>query len=207
MEMNNKIKELTDKIQKEGLEKANQEAERIIGEARSEAEKILSDARAEADKIRKDAEKSARDFQERTESDVRMSQQQALAALKKEITELIQSDILKEPIKSSLDDKKFVAHLLESVVQNWKNSHEDVNLKVLLPPDQLKDVENHFSKKMKDAMANGLVIKEYPGIDRGFEIQPESGNFKISMSDEAFEEFIRDHFRPHTIKFLFGDKK
>jgi hypothetical protein len=56
-------------------------------------------------------------------------------------------------------------------------------------------------------MNKGLVIKEYPGIKKGFEIQPKNGNYKISMSDEAFEMFIKEHFKPRTVEFLFGGKK
>lgn len=207
MEMHSKIKELTEKIHREGLEKANEEAEKILRETRAEAEKIISDAKKEAEKIRNDARKEAEDFSEKTKSEVRMSQQQALAAFKKDITELIQAEVVKEPVKSSMDDKEFVQKLIETVVKNWKNDSEDVDLQVLLPKDQVESAEKYLRKKASDLMKNGLVVKEYPGISRGFEIQPENGHFKISMTDEAFEEFIREHFKPKTVEFLFGGDK
>ena len=43
--MENKIQELTDKIYREGVEKGNEEAQRLISSARDEAAKIVEDAR------------------------------------------------------------------------------------------------------------------------------------------------------------------
>ena len=41
--MENKIKELTDKIYREGVEKGNEEAQRLIANAQEEAKKIIED--------------------------------------------------------------------------------------------------------------------------------------------------------------------
>lgn len=207
MEMHSKIKELTEKIQREGLEKANSEAERIKQDAKAEAEKLLSDAEKESEKIRENAKKESEDFIERMRSEFKMSQQQALTNLKKEITDIIQTKTIGEPVKSSLEDNEFINKLLETLIKNWKDSHESMDLELLLPADQLEDTEKHLKKKMSDLMKNGLVVKEYPGIKGGFEIRPQSGTYKISMTDEAFEMFIREYFKPKTVEFLFGGNK
>ncbi len=207
MEMQSKIKELTEKIHREGLEKANEEAEKILREARAEAEKTLSDAKKEAEKIREDAKKEAEDFSERMKSEVRMSQQQALAAFKKEITELIQAEVISEPVESGMEDTKFVQKLMETVVKNWKPDSDRADLQVLVPKEQLESTEKYLQEKAGELMNKGLVVKEYPGISKGFEIQPKDGHYKISMTDEAFEYFIREHFKPKTVEFLFGGDK
>ena len=49
--MDTKIQELTDKIYKEGVEKGNEEAGRIIAEANAQKDTILKDAEAEAKRI------------------------------------------------------------------------------------------------------------------------------------------------------------
>ena len=50
--MDTKIQELTDKIYKEGVEKGNEEAGRIIAEANAQKDTILKDAEAEAKRPR-----------------------------------------------------------------------------------------------------------------------------------------------------------
>ena len=46
--MENKIQELTDKIYREGVEKGNEEARRLIANAQEEAKKIVEDALIDA---------------------------------------------------------------------------------------------------------------------------------------------------------------
>ena len=207
MEMNDKIKEITEKIEREGLEKARKESDRMIQKAREEAGHLIEEARKDAERIRAEAKKEAEDFSERIRSEVLQSQLQALSGLKREITELIQTHALGEPVKSSMEDRKFVQRLLESVVKNWRESTDNPELQVLLPEDQLESAEAYFRKRVNGLMNNGLEFKPHPGISRGFEIQPLNGHYRISMTDEAFEEFIRHYFKPRTAEFLFGGKK
>ena len=46
--MENKIQELTDKIYREGVEKGNEEAQKLILKAQEEAKKIVENAQKEA---------------------------------------------------------------------------------------------------------------------------------------------------------------
>ena len=52
-------------------------------------------------------------------------------------------------------------------------------------------------------LSNGIDLKEVSGIGAGFEIQPNNGHFKISMTDEAFRLFLKENLRPVAHKFLF----
>ena len=49
--MENKIQELTDKIYREGVEKGNEEAQRLIANAQEEAKKIIEDAQKKLNQL------------------------------------------------------------------------------------------------------------------------------------------------------------
>ena len=68
--MHNKIEELTRKIHREGLEKAQKEAEIILAEARKEAAHIRDEAISEAEKIRTGAKKEAEDHSRRMQAEL-----------------------------------------------------------------------------------------------------------------------------------------
>ena len=55
--MAQQIQDLVDSIQKEGIEKANKQAELIIAEANKKADDIIKSAKKEADKVLSDADK------------------------------------------------------------------------------------------------------------------------------------------------------
>lgn len=204
MEMDNKIREIAEKIHREGLEKANQEAEQIINEAKKESERILAGARKEAEKILNNAGKEAEEFSEKIQSEIRIAHRQALEGLKLEITGLIQDNVISAPVRSGLEDKTFFLKLLETVVENWKDHSQDAALEVLLPSDQLESAENHFRSKVKELLDSGLAFKPVPGLSNGFEIRPKNGGYKISMTGEALVEFLSTYFRSKTRDFLFG---
>ena len=66
--MDTKIQELTDKIYKEGVEKGNEEAGRIIADANAQKQAILTEAEAEAKRIVAQAEKQAAELKKNTEA-------------------------------------------------------------------------------------------------------------------------------------------
>ena len=53
--MDSKIKELTDKIYHEGVEKGNQEAAQILAKAKQQSDEMVATAQAEAQRIVSDA--------------------------------------------------------------------------------------------------------------------------------------------------------
>ena len=66
--MDTKIQELTDKIYKEGVEKGNEEASRIIAEAVEKQNSILNNAQAEAQAfIAQSRERVAKESQQATQ--------------------------------------------------------------------------------------------------------------------------------------------
>ena len=80
--MENKIQELTDKIYREGVEKGNEEAQRLIANAQEEAKKIIEDAHKEADSIVAASRKSADELADNTKSELKLFSGQAVNALK-----------------------------------------------------------------------------------------------------------------------------
>ena len=66
--MENKIQELTDKIYREGVEKGNAEAQRLVSEAQKEAQQMIEAARKEAEAILAEARKSADEMKKNKQS-------------------------------------------------------------------------------------------------------------------------------------------
>ena len=79
--MENKIQELTDKIYREGVEKGNEEAKRLIVNAQEEAKKIIEEAHKQAESIIASSHKSADELAENTKSELKLFAGQAVYAL------------------------------------------------------------------------------------------------------------------------------
>ncbi|MGL5272708.1 MAG: hypothetical protein ACRC8J_04405, partial [Phocaeicola sp.] len=102
--MENKIQELTDKIYREGVEKGNEEALRLINEARMQAAKIVEEAQKEAEGIVATARKTAVETAENTQSEIKLFAGQAVNALKSEITSLLTKQVVGDAVKGFVAD-------------------------------------------------------------------------------------------------------
>ena len=106
--MENKLKELTDRLYGEGLEKGRVEADRLVAEAKEKAAKILADAAAEAEQIVKKAEAKAADTEKNSMTEIQLAGRQAVAKIKSELAGAIIAKTSTEAIKSAVVDAEFV---------------------------------------------------------------------------------------------------
>lgn len=205
--MQKKLQELTDKIYQEGVDKANQEAEKIISDAKADAKKTLDQAKKEAENKIEKAEKEAEDLKKNAMNELQLSARQAMSDLKQEVTDLIQAKAVKPETQEAFKEAAFTKEIIQTVVKNWDpNSDETVDLKVLLPEKRQKEFESYFKDKAKDLLNKGLEVDFDERVKGGFKIGPKDGSYLVSFSDEDFEHFFKLYLRPRLIEMLFGEE-
>lgn len=116
--MENKLDVLTKKLYDEGVDKANQEAEKIIARAKDDAAKLVTDAEAKAKAIQAKAEADVENLKKKAESEMTLSARQAITALKQAITGLISGKVAGEMAKAGFKEETFVQEMLVEVVKN-----------------------------------------------------------------------------------------
>lgn len=206
--MQPKLQELTEKIYAEGVERGNQEAEKIIGKAREDAALIAKQAKAEAEKILEQAKQQALDLQNKTQSELKLSGRQALNALKQQITELVVVESVQPDIKKAFEDNTYFKELILAIVQKWNPASDgNINLELILPADKETELKNFIESKAKSLLTKGLTLQFTGKLKSGFEISPSGGGFKISFTDEDFSRFFSDYVRPNIASLLFEKDK
>ncbi len=103
--MENKLDVLTKKLYEEGVDKANQEAEKIIANAKESAAKLVAEAEAKARDIMAAAESESESLKKKSESEMALSARQAITALKQAVTDLISGAVSGEIAKTGFEDK------------------------------------------------------------------------------------------------------
>jgi len=202
--MENKLQELTQKLYNEGVEKANVEAEKILAEAKSEAEKIKQNAEKDAEKIIAAAEKKSTEIKKNVDAELNLAAKQTVRTVKQQITDMIVSKVIDEPVKKAFDDVKFVQEIIETVVKNWDpKKGEAIDLSLLLPAELEKEFAKFFTAKSGKELNANLELSFSDSIKGGFKVGPADGSYKISFSEEDFENFFKSYLRPKTIDILY----
>jgi V/A-type H+-transporting ATPase subunit E len=125
--MENKIQELTDKIYREGVEKGNEEAQRLIANAQEEAKKIIEDARKEAESIVNSSRKSADELAENTKSELKLFAGQAVNALKSEVATMVTDKLITASVKDFAQDKDYLNAFIVALASKWSIDEPIVN--------------------------------------------------------------------------------
>ncbi len=202
--MENKLQELTQKLYNEGVEKANEEADKILAEAKSEADKLKQIAEKDAQKIIADAEQKSVEIKKNLDAELNLAAKQTIRTVKQKITDVIVSKVIDEPVKKAFDDEKFVKEIIETVVKNWNpQKNETIDLSVLLPADLEKKFAKFFTAKSGKELNAKLELSFSDTIKGGFKVGPADGSYKISFSEEDFENFFKSYLRPKTIELLY----
>ncbi|TVR73239.1 MAG: V-type ATP synthase subunit E [Marinilabiliales bacterium] len=206
--MENKLQELTEKIYAEGVDKANKEAQQIIDNARAEVEKMQEKAREDAGQIIEKAKKEAEEIKKNVNSEVKLSARQAINTIKQQITGLVTAKATGENIKEAFKEKEFLQKIIEVAVKNWDpKSGKTMDVAVLLPEKDKKELDDYFNKKQKALLDAGLEIRFDDSVVAGFKIGPKDGSYQISFTDEDFENFFKNYIRPRTKELLYPEEK
>ena len=196
--MENKIQELTDKIYREGVEKGNEEAQRLISSARDEAAKIVEDARKEAESILAVARKSAKETAENTQSEIKLFAGQAVNALKTEIATLLTNEVVSESVKGFVADKEYLNKFIVSLAAQWS-----ANESIVISTADAEGLKKYFAANAKALLDKGVRIEEVNGTKSLFTISPADGSYKVNFGEEEFENYFKDFLRPQLVEMLF----
>jgi V/A-type H+/Na+-transporting ATPase subunit E len=204
--MNSKIQQLTETIYNEGVQKAKEEAEAILKEAREKAAGIEKDAQKEAEKKVAEAEGKAQELKKQVDSEIKMTLNQAVSAMKQEITSLITMKVIQPSVKELFSDNDYLKKLISSVVKGWMEK-ESFDVKVILPEQERNQLEGFFKNNLADEMNKGLEVSFAQNMKSGFKIGPADGSYLISFTDEDFTNFLKAYLRPKTSQLLFEEEK
>ena len=196
--MGNNIQELTDKIYREGVEKGNEEAQRLINEAQQKAQKLIADAQKEAESIIADAHKSADELAENTKSELKLFAKQAVNALKTEVTNLLTNQTVTDAVKGVMADKDFLNKFILSLAVQWAKKES-----IVISVNDAEALKKYFASKAKALLDKGVRIEEVNGMKSLFSITPADGSYKVTFGEEEFENFFKDFLRPQLVEMLF----
>ena len=196
--MDTKIQELTDKIYKEGVEKGNEEAERIVAEANTQKESILKEAEEEAKRIVLAAQKEAAELKKNTEAELKLFATQSVEALKSEVTNLITGEIANSNVKAATLDPAFMQKVILELVKSWP-----ANEFLTIQASDATGLQKYFEANAKELLNKKVKIEKVSGKNAAFSIVPADGSYKVTFGEEEFVEFFKEFLRPQLVEMLF----
>lgn len=196
--MDTKIQELTDKIYQEGVEKGQEEANRIIAGAKEQEETILREADEKAKQIVADAEKKAEELKRNTEAELRLFTSQAIEALKSEVANLVTNRIVTDNVAAATNDAAFMQQVILAIANEWAK-----NEAITIQATDAQALTDYFEANARKLLQQGVNIEQVNGKKTSFTLAPADGAYKISFGEEEFIAYFKEFLRPQLIEMLF----
>lgn len=204
--MDSKIQQLTEAIFNEGVQKAKEEADLIVKEAQAKAAQIEKEAEIAAEKLINEAVEKSREIRRHVDSEIKMTVNQAVSAVKQEITSLLTMKVIQPPVKELFSDSEYLKSLILEIVRGWIKT-ESFDLNLILPEVRKAEMERYFNNNLASELNNGLTIEFSRTVKSGFRIGPSDGSYVISFTDEDFINFLKGYLRPKTSQILFEESR
>jgi V/A-type H+-transporting ATPase subunit E len=201
--MDIQVQELIDKIKKDGLDTAAQEAARLKHEAESEVRQIVEAAKKEAAEI---VEKGKRDASRAEKAGIAALEQASrnlVLAFKGEIQALLDR-LVAEQLSASYN-ADLLKTVLPEMLKAWtaKGGIQTAeSIEVLLPEASLNKLRNFFKEKLASELKKGMELKSDRNLATGFRIVNKDGSAYYDFSADSVAELLCTYLNPRLAEIL-----
>ena len=194
--MTQDLQQLLEKIQREGVDKAKAEADKLLAEARAQAKATIEAAHAEAAKVKTDARQEAESFEQRAEETMRQSARDTVLNVEKAVTTLFQRLLLKD-VNTSLSEKTdLIAELAAEAVRAYLGEKGGLDV---VAAAKLADV---LRAKLAAEAAHGVTVITDEAAGTGFRLLLANGRVEHSFTGAAVAEALAKHLRPRLAALM-----
>jgi V/A-type H+-transporting ATPase subunit E len=197
------LQELIDKIKRDGIESASEEAARIKNDAEAEGRRVLEAAKKEAADIIAKAKADSERFEKAGMTAIEQASRNTVLGFRSKIQDLLDS-IVKKETAVALDENTLKA-VLPGLIKGWAAKGDDIA--VILPENDLKKIESFLTGKLAAELKKGVELKASRALESGFHISSRDGSVYYDFSAEAVTALFSAYLNPRLADILTNSTK
>ena len=190
--MSEELQSLIEKINRDGVEKANAEAERIVAEAREQAAMIVKTAKDEAAKSAKAAKDESELSAERAKETLRQAARDAIISVEGAVTRLLEK-ILAANVDDALSNPATAADIAGDAVKTLVGTGE-----IIAGPKIAAALKAELASKQ-----NFTVVMDET-LGSGFKVKMEGGRVEHDFTGATVAAELAKRLRPDLAALMQG---
>ena len=194
------LQELIDKIKKDGIQSASEDATRIKQEAEAEASRIVAAAQKEAADIVSRGKTDAERSEKAGKAALEQASRNLLLAFKVEIQSLLDKIIAQAA--TSAYNENTLKTVLPELLKAWfaKGGADSINL--LLSEGDLGKLRSWATGAMAAELKKGIELRSDRHLTAGFRIANKDGSAYYDFSAESVAELLSAYLNPQLAELL-----
>ena len=197
--MDIQLQELIEKIKKEGIDSAKEEAAKLKAGATAEAKEIIEQAKHQADAMIAKAKADAEQSEKSGVAALEQASRNLLLAFKGEIQGLLDK-LVSDSVHSNYSDE-MIKGILPDLIKNWTEKNSD-SVEVLLSEKDVEKLDDVFRSRLASVVKGGVEIKAGKNIEGGFIISEKDGSAFYDFSAEAVANMLSAYLNPKLTEIL-----
>jgi V/A-type H+-transporting ATPase subunit E len=197
------LQELIDKIKKDGIESASEEASRITAQAESEAKRIVEAAQKEASDIVARGKADAERSEKAGVAALEQASRNLVLAFKGEIEALL-ARIVATKAEASYGDDALKA-IIPELVKNWAAKGAAAgadSVDLILSEESLGKLRSYFNDQLAAELSRGVDLKSDRNLGAGFRIANKDGSAYYDFSAESVADLLSAYLNPRLSDIL-----
>ena len=193
--MAEELQSLIDRIQKDGVERAEAEAGAILARAKAQAAELVKTAEAQAAALLKKADVDSLQFAERGTRSIEQSARNVILATGQALAE-VASGLIGKAVGESLDAGALKTLIGALVTAFAARGMSEGHVEVLLNPADQQQLGAVFAAQLQRELGVGVELKPDERMKRGFTMRLSGGQVTVDCSQEAIAEAMSEFLRP-----------
>ena len=184
------LQSLLEKINREGVEKADAEAAKITAAAQAKADALVKDALAKAAQAKAEAEKDAKAYADRAAETIRQSARDITISVKDALTALL-GNLLAKDVDKALADEKTAAGIVAEAIKD------------LTGPGEIR-CNAQLAKALNSQLAtrNSFTVVTDDTFGAGFTVKVDGGRVEHTFTGETIAAELAKRLRPDLAALL-----
>ena len=194
------LQELIDKIKKDGINSATEEATKIKREAEAEARRIVASAQKEAADLISSGKADVERYEKAGKAALEQASRNLILAFKGEIQALLDK-LIKQAAASAYDEGTLKA-VLPDLLKAWVAKGGSASLDLLLSEAALANLKSWATGALASELQKGTELKSDRNLGAGFRIANKDGSAYYDFSSESVAELLASYLNPHLAEVL-----
>ncbi len=194
------IKGLIEKIKRDGIEQAQQSAQKIEAQARAQADEILKKAKIEAGHLLLEARENIAREEASSRELLGQAGRDMLIELKKEIENML-ARLIAARVREALSPKETAAIIKELISHQGKLAAAD-SIQIEMKKSDLEALGKSFIAELQEKVKSEIVLKSADETTGGFIISYDGGKSHFDFTDRSLAEYIGGYLKPKLSEIL-----
>jgi len=188
--MSEDLQSLLEKINRDGVEKAEAEAAKIVAAAKEKADALIKSAREEAAKCEAQAKQSAETDAARAAETIRQAARDTVISVQGAVTALLEK-LLTKDVEKSLADETAAAALVQEVIRGFATTGE-----IAAAPKLAQAL------KARTAALGSFQVVTDETLGTGFSVKLDGGRVEHAFTAEVIASELAKRLRPELAALL-----